>query len=54
MNPQVTYGEDLMSRISYAIEYKDGFDKMHDAVIEALNKIAARATKEAGGTNGQL
>ena len=48
MNPQVTYGEDLMSRISYATEHKDGLDKMHHSVIEALNKTAARAAKEAG------
>ncbi|WP_420628487.1 ASKHA domain-containing protein [Candidatus Leptofilum sp.] len=48
MNPQVTYGEDLMSRISYAIENKDGVTKMHEAVIEALNKLAARAAREAG------
>ncbi|WP_420641558.1 ASKHA domain-containing protein [Candidatus Leptofilum sp.] len=48
MNPQVTYGEDLMSRISYAIENKDGVTKMHEAVIEALNKLAARAAKSAG------
>lgn len=48
MNPQVTYGEDLMSRISYAIENKDGVDKMHNAVIEALNKLTARASKAAG------
>ncbi len=48
MNPQVTYGEDLMSRISYAIEHKDGLDKMHGAGIEALNKLAARAAKAAG------
>ena len=48
MNPQVTYGEDLMSRISYAIENKDGVDKMHMAVIDALNKLAARAAKSSG------
>ena len=48
MNPQVTYGEDLMSRISYAIEHKDGLERMHQAVIEALNKLAARAAKTAG------
>ena len=48
MNPQVTYGEDLMSRISYTIENKDGVTKMHEAVIEALNKLAARAAKAAG------
>ncbi|UCC52049.1 MAG: DUF4445 domain-containing protein, partial [Anaerolineaceae bacterium] len=48
MNPQVTYGEDLMSRISFAIEHKDGLDKMHKAVIDALNKLAARAARTAG------
>ena len=47
MNPQVTYGEDLMSRISYAIEHKDGLERMHTAVIEALNKLAARAARSA-------
>lgn len=48
MNPQVTYGEDLMSRISYAMTNPNGLDKMHEAIIEALNKLAARAAKEAG------
>jgi uncharacterized 2Fe-2S/4Fe-4S cluster protein (DUF4445 family) len=48
MNPQVTYGEDLMSRISYAMTHADGLDKMHAAIIEALNKLAATAAREAG------
>jgi uncharacterized 2Fe-2S/4Fe-4S cluster protein (DUF4445 family) len=48
MNPQVAYGEDLMSRISYAVENKDGLDKMHKAIIDTLNKLAARAAREAG------
>ena len=48
MNPQVTYGEDLMSRISYAMTHADGLDKMHSAIIEALNKLAAAAAREAG------
>ncbi len=48
MNPQVTYGEDLMSRISYAMTNPNGLDKMHEAIIEALNKLTARAAKEAG------
>ncbi len=48
MNPQVAYGEDLMSRVSYAMIHKDGLEKMHTAVIETLNKLAARAAKEAG------
>lgn len=48
MNPQVTYGEDLMSRVSYAMMNKHGLDKMHQAIIETLNKLAARAAKSAG------
>lgn len=48
MNPQVTYGEDLMSRVSYAMTHRDGLDKMHAAIIKVLNQVAARAARKAG------
>ena len=48
MNPQVTYGEDLMSRVSYAMGNPTGLEKMHSAIIEALNGLAARAARSAG------
>ena len=48
MNPQVTYGEDLMSRVSYAMMHEDGLDKMHEVIIKALNRLAARAASAAG------
>ncbi|NOX62265.1 MAG: DUF4445 domain-containing protein [Chloroflexi bacterium] len=48
MNPQVVYGEDLMSRISYAMMHADGVEKMHKAIIEAMNKLTARVAKTAG------
>jgi uncharacterized 2Fe-2S/4Fe-4S cluster protein (DUF4445 family) len=48
MNPQVTYGEDLMSRVSYAMMHDDGLDKMHRAIIETLNRLARQAAREAG------
>ena len=48
MNPQVTYGEDLMSRVSYAMTHRDGLDKMHSAIVKVLNQISARAAREAG------
>jgi uncharacterized 2Fe-2S/4Fe-4S cluster protein (DUF4445 family) len=41
MNPQVTYGEDLMSRISYAATHSGGLEKMHRAIVDALNKLLA-------------
>ena len=48
MNPQVAYGEDLMSRVSYCDNRDDGLATLHDAVIEALNSLAAEAAAEAG------
>ncbi len=47
MNPQTTYGEDLMSRISYGMMNADGVDKMHNAIIDALSKLLKRATHSA-------
>jgi len=48
MNPQVSYGEDLMSRISFAMSRDDGLRLMNTAIIDAINKLAARAAKVAG------
>ena len=47
MNPQIVYGEDVMSRIQYAIEHKDGLEKLHKAVIATLNKLLKQAVKSA-------
>lgn len=48
MNPQVAYGEDVMSRIGYAAKEKNGLKKLNDVVINALNEIADGACKKAG------
>ncbi|MGC8781640.1 MAG: ASKHA domain-containing protein [Anaerolineae bacterium] len=47
MNPQVAYGEDLMSRVSYADNREDGLATLHGAVIAALNELAEEAAAEA-------
>ena len=47
MNPQIVYGEDVMSRIQYSIEHKDGLEKLHKAVIATLNKLLKQAAKTA-------
>ena len=47
MNPQIVYGEDVMSRIQYAIENKDGLEKLHKAVIGTLNKLLKQAARAA-------
>ena len=48
MNPQIPYGEDLMSRISYAMTHPDGLKKMHAAIIDTLNRLATRVAVKAG------
>ncbi len=47
MNPQIVYGEDVMSRIQYAIEHPDGLEKLHKAIISTLNKLLKQAVNSA-------
>lgn len=46
MNPQVRYGEDLMSRISYSDAEPQGLARMNRAIIQTLNELAAKAAAE--------
>ena len=48
MNPQVRFGEDLMSRVSYVMMHPDGVAKMHRAIIAALNDLVRKAASAAG------
>jgi uncharacterized 2Fe-2S/4Fe-4S cluster protein (DUF4445 family) len=47
MNPQVTYGEDVLSRLTYAMTQTDGLAKLHHSIIEGLNQIIASVCEEA-------
>jgi len=48
VNPQVRYGEDLMSRVSYGMMQVQGVQRMHRAIIKALNELADKVTTSAG------
>jgi uncharacterized 2Fe-2S/4Fe-4S cluster protein (DUF4445 family) len=48
MNPQIRFGEDLMSRVSYAMLNPGGAKEMTRAVRQALNDLAGQAAEEAG------
>src|SRR5207247_5292506 len=48
MNPQIRFGEDLMSRVSYVMMNPGGEKEMTHAVREALNTLAAQVAKDAG------
>ena len=47
MNPQIRFGEDLMSRVSYSMMNPGGDKEMTHAVREALNTLAAEIAVEA-------
>jgi uncharacterized 2Fe-2S/4Fe-4S cluster protein (DUF4445 family) len=51
MNPQVPYGEDVMSRITYAMMNTNGLEKMQGVIIDGLNQIITTAVEslEYGG-----
>jgi uncharacterized 2Fe-2S/4Fe-4S cluster protein (DUF4445 family) len=48
MNPQIRFGEDLMSRVSYSMMNLGGAQLMTEAVRAALNTLAAEVAREAG------
>jgi len=47
MNPQIRFGEDLMSRVSYAMMNPGGDKEMTRAVREALNALISQVSAEA-------
>lgn len=54
MNPQVRYGEDLMSRISYASTEAQGLDRLRNAVQRTFSELAVRAAAAAEIDPGQI
>lgn len=54
MNPQIRFGEDLMSRVSYAMMNPCGDREMTNAVREALNNLISEVIGQAGVNAGQV
>jgi len=48
MNPQIRFGEDLMSRVSYVMMNPGGDREMTVAVREAIDELIAEVAEEAG------
>jgi uncharacterized 2Fe-2S/4Fe-4S cluster protein (DUF4445 family) len=47
MNPQIRFGEDLMSRVSYSMMNEGGADEMTRAVREGMNALFVQIASEA-------
>jgi uncharacterized 2Fe-2S/4Fe-4S cluster protein (DUF4445 family) len=54
MNPQIRFGEDLMSRVSYAMLNEGGDAEMTRAVREAIDALIAQLAEQAGIETGDV
>ncbi|OIP86418.1 MAG: drug:proton antiporter, partial [Rhodobacterales bacterium CG2_30_65_12] len=54
MNPQIRYGEDVMSRVSHAMMNEGGAGELTRAVREGLNGLIAALAEEAGIAAGDI
>jgi len=54
MNPQIAYGEDVLSRIAYANLHTNGRDELQGRVVGSLGKMTAGMTQSAGHSCEQV
>jgi uncharacterized 2Fe-2S/4Fe-4S cluster protein (DUF4445 family) len=54
MNPQIRFGEDLMSRVSYVMMNPGGDKELTRVVREAMDALIGEATCEAGVARGEI
>jgi uncharacterized 2Fe-2S/4Fe-4S cluster protein (DUF4445 family) len=54
MNPQVAYGEDVVSRIAYVNENPENKTTMQQTLVETLNVMTARLCEESGVRREQI
>ena len=48
MNPQIRFGEDLMSRVSYVMMHPEGADEMTVVIRQGLNQLFLETVEEIG------
>ena len=54
MNPQIRFGEDLMSRVSYVMMNPGGDKELTRTVREAMDGLIGEAAREAGVARGEI
>ena len=54
MNPQISYGEDFVSRINYIVTSSEGSTELREAVGKTINQLAAELCQEAGVETGDI
>ncbi len=47
VNPQKSYGADVVSRINYSVENPDGLQRLHDMIVQAVNELIENLCRDA-------
>jgi len=47
MNPQIAFGDDVITRISFCVENPNGLEKLRSSIVLCLNELVASAAAEA-------
>ncbi|MBA4394217.1 MAG: ferredoxin [Desulfobacca sp.] len=48
LNPQIAFGDDVISRISFGQTQPEGLERLHSSLLESLNRLIVEASEEAG------
>ncbi|MCX7854871.1 MAG: ASKHA domain-containing protein [Anaerolineae bacterium] len=54
MNPQLAYGEDVMARITYALQESEGAERLRQAAADGLSQLVIDLCKQAGVQPGHV
>jgi uncharacterized 2Fe-2S/4Fe-4S cluster protein (DUF4445 family) len=51
INPQISFGEDVMARITYAAKHPgEGLERMHEKIIQSINHMVINTTQQIGAS----
>lgn len=54
LNPQVQFGDDVVSRISFVSSAEEGLSRLQEKVVSAINEIVQEACREGGVDPAQI
>ncbi len=54
MNPQVAFGDDVITRISFCVENPGGLEKLRSGMVLCLNELVSATATEAGIDSDQI
>ena len=54
MNPQISYGEDVLTRVMHAINDPKGQRELHECIIEGINQMIDDACSKAGASRSDI